>query len=181
MELSKKNIAIAFSAAAAIAFLGKAFFLVLTNKLGVYENYLNRDYFNFEGKVAIYIILVIDVCLALFVLYNDTLRKNVNLSYELNKDFIPIKTICQSAVLCVCVLDIIGLSNTIMSRISGYFAFCWLILIPMVISQIKNKIGSIVIFVLLAACLVAYFEVVIEYRPDWNRVIPYSFYFGQIF
>ena len=178
IKISKKSISIVFISAGIISFLGKNFFMFLTEKMGMYESYLSGKYFNYEENIAVYLILAIDICLALLVFFNE---KNNNQIVELNKKIVPIEKICNSSIIVLLCCDIVGLNNTIMGRISGYFSFSWLILVPLVVMKIKNKATAILVFVLVSLCLFVQYETVMIYRPTWNNVEPYNFYFGDLF
>ena len=182
VKWSKEKILVATCASAIIAFLGKTFFLYVTSKVGIYENYLDGAYFASTGKTSVIVRLAIDSILAMFVLYTEWLyKKQFDIQNIIEKNRISIQQINHTAILCILCLDIIGLSNSIMGRISGYFTFSWLIIVPMVFSQIKNKASSFVLFVPFAVFLIAYFETILVLRQDWYNVIPYHFYFGSIF
>lgn len=181
IDLRKKIVLPAIAAAGIIAMRGKMFFLYLTSTLGLYENYLNKDQFNTEGKIAIYLMLAIDVCFALFIWYNGlNEKKNEPLKLE-NEKKISMSKICKASILIVLVLDIIGLCSTIMGRITGYFAFCWLIMIPMTFSLIKDKAKAFAFYLILVSCLLVQFQITMIYRPNWNCVEPYKFFFGVFF
>lgn len=181
INVRKEIVIPAIAAAGIIAMRGKMFFLFLTTTLGLYENYLNKDQFNTEGKIAIYLMLAIDVCFALFIWYNGLhARKNEPVKLK-NEEKISISKICEASILIIFVLDIIGLCSTIMGRITGYFAFSWLIMIPMTFSLMKDKVKAFAFYLLIVVCLLVQFQITMIYRPNWNCVEPYLFYFGDLF
>ena len=171
----------AIAAASALALVGKGFFLILTSTIGLYGNYLKKVQFNTEGKIAIFFILAIDICFALFIWYNESKYKENVLSKYKDKEIVPISKICKISVLVIICLDIIGLCNTIMGRITGYFSFCWLILIPMAFSLINNKAKAFIVYIIFVFFLLVQFQLTMVYRPNWNCVEPYLFCFGELF
>ncbi len=181
IEVRKKIVLPVIAVAGIIAIRGKMFFLYLTNALGLYENYLNKDQFVTDGKIAIYVMLAINVCFALFIWYIEQNEIDHGpLKIKTEKD-ISVSQICKASILIILVLSIIGLCNTIMGRITGYFAFCWLVMIPMVFSLIKDKAKAFVFYIIVAASLFVQFQITMIYRPNWNCVEPYQFFFGDLF
>ena len=179
IKFTPKKIFLSFFIAGIIGYMGKPFFVFVTHTLGLYESYLNGQYLNFSGNVAVYLVFMIDACLALFVLYNKKTEKNFfnqNLTAS-----ISIEKICLCAILVILCCDIVGFNFTLMSRISDFYSFCWLILIPMTFMKMKNKMVAIISLIMFALCLFSQFETIMSLRSNWYCVDPYSFNFGEIF
>jgi hypothetical protein len=182
-NLSKKQIFVVILLGAIFGLLGKEFMLFLTTIFGLYNNYLDSQYLNLEGNVAVYITLAIDTCFVLFILYN---RMQMRLNEKINSSiavtpYVSIEKICGVSVLLTIFFDLIGLSNALMSRITGYFSFCWLILIPLTIMRIRNKSAAVVMYIVLVAYLFAQYKTVMILRPNWNCVEPYFTYLEDLF
>lgn len=177
-SLSLKKSFLFISVAGILGFIGKNLFVFLSLTLGLYESYLGGQYFNVSGNIAVYLIFVIDVCLALFILYNK--EKSKLLVQDSQRD-ISVEKICYSSILFIICCDIIGFNFALMSRISDFFSFSWLILIPMTFMKMKNKIAAVICLIVITICLFIQFETVMTLRPNWNCVEPYQFYFGEIF
>ena len=148
--------------------MGNTFFEVLTNSLGIYQGYLNSKYFNYDDNIAVYITLLIDICL-------------VGLFYFLTRgkpfvDSRDISVFVYLVIISMC-LDTIGLTNTIMSRISGYFYISWMVLLPLAVNHIRNGEKKLFIYSCLAIGFFLQFLVIMIYRPQWYGVVPYTWYF----
>lgn len=188
INLSKRMVAIFLLVAAIVGFVGKSFFETLTAYLGLYESYLDGGFFNVEGKFAMYIALAMDSLLALFLLYNR-LRFDKEFCNRIMIDSkqltanteISIEKISIVAIIIVLALDLVGLGNAIMSRLTGYFVFGWILLIPLAIMRMKNKIAAVIFLIVLSVLLLAQFEVVMIFRPNWYCIEPYSFFWGDTF
>ena len=173
VNFSRKKVFLFLPIAGIVGYMGKTFFVYLTSTLGLYESYLNSQYLNFSGNIAVYLIFVIDACLALFVLYN---KKTQNLGiYQNITEKISIEKICFSAVLFILCCDIVGFNFTLMSRLSDFYSFCWLILIPLTIMNMENKIVAFITLVIVEACLFTQFETIMVLRSNWYCVDPYHF------
>lgn len=178
VNMRKKNISIVFIFAGIISFLGKNFFAFLTERLGIYESYLNGKYFNFQDNVAVYLIFIIDLCLALLIFFNE---KGNNEVVAIENKEVSIKRVWNWSIIFILCCDIIGLNNTIMGRISGYFSFSWLVLVPLAIMKIRNKSAAVIMYIILVACLFFQYKTVMILRPNWNCVEPYYTYLGEMF
>ncbi|MBR6125887.1 EpsG family protein [Candidatus Saccharibacteria bacterium] len=183
VKLNKKSIFTLIILSFIILGLGKTFFSYLTQFFYSYQGYLDGKYFDVQDNIAIYIQFFIDLVLSLFVwLANNAVTYKVNrpdekmLSFDsphhLSMDFI-----CNWSIVLILCLDIIGLNNAIMNRLSGYFMFAWLYLLPKAFLKISNKYGAFLLFLIVIFFFILQFQIVMVYRPNWNGVEPYSFYF----
>lgn len=162
-----------FIIAIIIEMIGINFFLYLTSKIGIYEGYLQSQYFVDINNTAVMLILIIDIIfLALFEIYKN---KYLNIDYGNTKEKINIYYIAYAAMVLIVALDIIGLGNTIMGRISAYFQVFYLISIPHLIKKINGK-NAFLLQIAIIVFLVLQFYVVMIYRPQWNGVTPYAFF-----
>lgn len=176
MFFSKKNVFLSIFTAGTLSFWGLPFFYLLISVTGLYDSYLERDYFDTSGKIAVYLTFAVDLFLGLFIFYN-----NKKILFQSQSKNVSIEKVSFSAVLVIICCDIIGFNFSLMNRLSDFYSFCWLILVPMTLMQMKNKIVAIISFILIAICLLTQFETIMLFRPNWNGVEPYSFYFGDFF
>lgn len=162
-----------FSFGFLLVFFGNKVFMILTSILGLYKGYLNSKYFinfNYLGVCLILIVNIIIFCL--FEFYKkDYLINNKNKKIDIRY------YICYCALIFELFINIIGLNSTIMGRLSVYFEVFYLISIPHLckVSIIKNK--SYVLQFIIMILFVGIFYTVMIYRPYWNGVSIYKFYF----
>lgn len=183
VKLNKKNIFTLIILSLIIFGLDKTFFSYLTQFINSYQGYLDGKYFDIQGNVAIYIQFSIDLVLSLFVLFTNnavTYKENgldkKMLSFT-NHPSLSMDYICNWSIVLILCLDIIGLNNAIMNRLSGYFMFAWLYLLPKAFLKISNKYAAFLLFWIVIFFFILQFQIVMVYRPNWNGVEPYSFYF----
>ena len=153
-----------------IVFQGNAFFWYLTNFIGLYQGYLDSKYFSVDGNMAIYLNLGIDCCFFMLILLSGYKKH-----FFVQKRFLALsmECVCYNAFVLVLALDIIGLTNTIMGRVSGYFNFVYLLLLPMAIRIVKDVGWRFLLYVSVILMLTLQFVVIMEYRPNWNGISPY--------
>ena len=162
-----------------IGFIGRPFFSFLTNIVGKYQGYLDTVYFNSDHRLAVWLTLIIDICFMSLFLGTDTYEDDISVHSADGR----VKTwniyfldILHSAIIMTVGLDLIGLSNNIMSRVSVYSRVFMIILIPFSISHIKLKKSLFGIKAIVIVLLFLQYWVVLYFRPNWSSVIPYSFY-----
>lgn len=168
VRMKKKHFATLVFSSVVVAIIGRPFFEVLTNSIGLYQGYLNSNYFNYDDNIAVYITLLIDICLV-SLFYFLTRRKHFD-------GFKNVSLFVYLVIISMC-LDIIGLTNTIMSRISGYFYISWMVLLPLAVNYIQKAEKKLFIYSCLAISFILQFLVIMIYRPQWNGVVPYTWYF----
>ena len=172
-------------------------FRFITRITGMYGGYLESSYFDNENHIAVYLGLLID--LAFFILlsiyrksYLDTsdismdyrqLNGSLNNSKAISteKEPISIEYITYMSIIITIGIDIIGLTNAIMGRISGYFSLLYLILIPKLMKVIKPKKTAIFIQICIMVLLYIKLLIITVYRPGWNSAVPYNFFWDTIY
>lgn len=159
--------------------IGRPVFIRITELIGRYGGYLDSNYFNYESNIAVYLTLAINM--ALFALiYNSMKRKaHESNSQESEIAIVSIEQICVICGLLVTAFSIIGLGNTIMDRISAYFSVFFPISLPLAFFYKKNNKNREIMLWILIIGLAAQYLVVMIYRPSWNGVTPYHFYWQQ--
>ncbi|MDD4376711.1 MAG: EpsG family protein [Eubacteriales bacterium] len=175
LKLSKKRIAIIWSCAVVILIAGMSFFTRITNTLNRYNGYLTSDYFTEGGNIATLLTLALDLFLFMVLWWGYKKQEKID---NLFSDQVIARTDINKLWLYTSVfvvaLDIIGLGNTIMSRVSCYFSVFYIVSIPNLIASLtmnKRLIKFTVIVI-----LVIQFFIIMLLRPQWNGVTPFMFY-----
>lgn len=177
---SKKLTILMLVGANVILYLGITFFQWMTESIGFYEGYVESDYFNDFNKLAIMMQLLINVAIYMYIYtigYYKTYQY-INPSPEVNKygSEISINYYNRMAMLVILCLSIIGLSNTIMSRISDYFNVCLIIMLPISLLYVKRQ-KRLFAYLVIALSYTAFFMAIRILRPDWNHITPYEWGF----
>lgn len=177
---SRKLVSLMFLAAMIILYMGITFFELLTDTLEVYEGYLDSRYFDEFNTTAILISLMTSIIIFLF-LWSEGYFNHPQYAYRskkmLKKKVVTIEYYNRMAMLVTLCLGIIGLGNTIMSRISGYFSVCFLVMLPGVLYDVKSKSRRFIAYILIAFFYIAYFVAIRILRPNWNHITPYEWGF----
>ena len=168
LNFNFKNVITMITLSVSFATLGKSFFEIVTRYTGLYQGYLNSNYFDIENNIAIYLTAGLDVIFLIFTLF--MLKKEI-----VSLKSIELKVFLFMSVITICI-DILGFSNSIMGRLSGYFSICWLVLLPLAIENINSKVHRIGVFMLFSLCFYLQLYIVMLYRPQWNGVVPYIWY-----
>lgn len=156
---------------------------ILSKFFGVYEGYLSGEYFETEGKIAVYFLLMIYFSFFLLgtaVGYGKDRNKNNDGTATIcvtNQRRINKERLYYVAILITLVLGIIGLNTSIMSRLVSYFFIFFLVYIPDVLKVIKEKNIRFIVTNAIVVGLFLYYMIIMIFRPQWTGVIPYTWYF----
>lgn len=176
--IEKKKAMVILIMSLGIGIIGRPFFAMLTNLIGKYSGYLESEYFTTENNIAVYLNILIDVCFGLLiyvcymnnsdVLHDDSNSTNAALSTSTFR-------VLSYGTLLLIAIDLIGIGNTIMSRVASYFHIYHILTIPLSIFFLKGK-RKAMYYIIVCLLLVIQFMVVMIYRPQWNFVTPYQFW-----
>lgn len=173
--------------ATAIAYLGASFFEAVTGTLGMYESYVDGRYFDEDrSKLGVYVDIMTQIVILIFFYlrgiltpfqYKETedeyydeeegIKKNIDISY-----------FCLMAFWITFALSIVGLTNNIMSRISGYFSLSLLLLLPIAFSSYESYQKRKEMFLIIGGSYLARWIVIMVLRPYWNHIVPYESFFA---
>lgn len=149
------------------------FFNYITEKIGVYQDYITGQYFEGKPGIVVYIGLLVNLSIILFSYSN----KAIGFNFSMEKKTLDYKKnmLSMSAVV-ILSLSIIGLTNTIMSRISAYFIPAVIIFFPNAINNVKEKKYGRIALLVISILLYFMFYVVLKLRPGWYGVTNYKFW-----
>ena len=173
-----KNVMVTIFVSAAISFMGRSFFSLITRLINRYSGYLDGRYFD-SGGIATYISLIIQICFFVFVFieyrkWNQYEGMNAN-DGQIAATQVNTEGYMISAMLVMLLLDIVGLNNTIMSRVSAYFAPAMYLAIPYSLSSTGRNNRRVLSFAIVILLLLN-FLIVMHYRPGWYGVSNYTFF-----
>lgn len=163
-----------------IAYLGASFFEWLTTSLDLYEGYVNEERFDNMNHTAVFLGLLITLLIYLYAKLMGYFGQpqygalvNIN-DVCIKKQSITLEYFCRISLIITIGLSIIGLTNNIMGRVSGYFSIVTLIIISAVLFNMRNSYMKIFVYGVIIFLYTAYFIVILLYRPDWNHLVPYE-------
>ncbi len=159
---------------------------IFVSVTGRYAGYLEGGYFNFEGNVAIYLSLIINLLYFLVAFFTKYWRygepeefsKEIDSSNKSLASNLSNEKLWYVFCLLTLILSIMGLNATILNRIESYFSIFFLAFIPSVIKYIKAKEIRAIITLGIIVGLYASLLVVMILRPYWTGVFPYAWYWN---
>lgn len=179
LPYSRRLIILMIASAFFILYMGVEFFQLATDAFDMYEGYVDGRYFNDFNTTGIIVALIINTVMCYF-LWSEGYFKHpqyVNDSIKRNRKIVAIEYYNMMAMLVTLCLSIVGLGNTIMSRISGYFSICLLVMLPGVLYDIKRKDRRSLVYIVIALFYISYFLAIRILRPEWNHITPYEWGF----
>lgn len=145
-----------------------------------YTHYFAGSYFSGEGKLASLKNLLISLfyIFLIIVLTGADLNKPKLMGFGLNDDT-GTSHIMEWSMVITAGLQIIAFAANIIDRITPYFYIVWLLYLPKIAMAISNKNARRwFITAIILVCIVE-FTVVRIYRPEWNSILPYKFYWQE--
>lgn len=178
VKIAPEKIGMLFGMAVAISIAAIPVFRVITNWIGIYQNYLTSDRFDTSDNLAVKISLVVTLCFFCLSTITRIWQDDNNEELMSKPSFTPSIGCLSywSMIVSVCI-SIIGLSNNIMGRIIHYFSIFMLLVIPMSIQKMKIRNNKLIMEVTILILLFLKYAVIMTYRPDWYQVLPYKFFF----
>ena len=179
LKYNRKIITLIILSSVAIAYMGVTFFQFMTSELEMYENYTEGKYFSENRSlVAVSIHFVETLLMLLMFKWTGYFDRNQYIGrYERKEYSISFAYISKMAYWIVFALSIIGFSNNIMSRLSGYYDFMTMIMIPYAILCLKSKNIQRFVYLLIVMLFISERLVIWILRPSWNAVVPYEWGF----
>ena len=146
-----------------IAFLlAPQLFMLASRLLNSYSVYVNSVFYESNYFVAVFIFLINFTMLTVSFFSN---RKE-------NRRLSKLLIISSIAV----ISSAIGIRITLLGRMANYFNIYNIVLLPNAIQNNTNKITRKSVYLLALIFSVAYFLILLKYRPEWYQVIPYTVY-----
>ena len=173
-NFNKKMIIRFLCSSIVLMFLLKVGTAILLSLMGGYADYMSDDYdYSSGGKIAPCINILMYSIILMFVNRQIKISKG-----KINPDMITDMMMMRNLLFTgICIL-IISLSNALIFRVAIYYYIFVIALFPNAIQMSRNRsFWSVAIFV----SLLTYYCIIIKYRPDWNFVYPYSFFWEQPF
>lgn len=147
----------------------------LFSMMGRYATYMTDDYdYTSGGKIAPLMNVLIYLTILLFVNRQISLTSKERNNCSLNKDMMSMRNLLFTGI---CIL-IIALSNALIFRVALYYCMFVIVLFPNAIMLSKNRLFWSIVVLL---SLISYYFVIIYYRPEWNLVYPYTFFWENPF
>jgi len=139
-------------------------FQLASKFLNSYSEYVNSEFYESNYFAAVFIFLVNLTMLTVSFLSNR--RKNVGLSQLLIMSSITV------------IVSAIGIRITLIERMANYFNIYNIVLLPNAIANNSKKITRKLIYVSVLAFGIAYFLIIMRFRPEWYMVLPYTTFWG---
>lgn len=154
-----------------ITILGFLFFNSLLGSIlsdSKYSYYLKTVYLNGEIRLATIMniaILIVILVFGFFVLKNKEEDKKIK--------------ILTLFLLTSLIINIMSLKFNLLDRVAEYFQVFLIIYLPNIIYKIKNKKEVALIIFIIINLFVIYRTSIEYFKPEWNRIYPYEFFWNQ--
>lgn len=137
---------------------------------GILPNYYEDSEYIEGGKIAPAIILFMNIVIFLFFYLNKGYKLKVHKGKQLYGS--DMTWLLMIGIL----IQITALWFANMGRVSWYYSIFNIIAISYALTKIKNS-NRIIISICVTISYITYYYIILIYRPGWNIVYPYKFFF----
>lgn len=134
-----------------------------------YSYYINSEYMT--GEVRLASIMNLLVLLIIGILYWITKDNKKIKILNSDKD-----NILEVYMLMSILITFISLKFNLIERGAEYFTVSVLVILPNTIQKLNEKNLKIVVYTLVTIFFMLYETIILIYRPEWNRMYPYNFF-----
>lgn len=148
----------------------------IAQKMNFYTDYSNTIYQDGNVRLASVINILITfvyLLILLFIKYKifECTKK------EIQEDQSEIDISIKFLIMTWCI-NILSLKFNLLDRCSDYFFVFMIFLLPNVIESINDRKLRNIIYILFILFYIIYFFTILIYRPNWNHIYPYKFYWN---
>ncbi|MDT2785194.1 EpsG family protein [Enterococcus asini] len=145
----------------------------------LYSYYINSEYLDGSIRIA----TILNIFVTLFIFGSGWIiekRKNQSLALEsgyshYNNKF-NIDTFCFNSGIIGLIFLILSIRFNLLDRVADFFLINSIIYLPNQLSKIKNTNLLNLLIYLFITIFMIYYIVIIVFRPEWNTVYPYRFF-----
>lgn len=164
MKLDRKKIFFLSTIALIVNYLFYGILVKVTILLGKYQNYVNEFYnSNKAGSIIAFIMYSV-----IFIFLLEILKKNKEVTKRDNFFYN-----CSFILVLVSFLSI---RLSILSRVTEYLSILMIVQIPNFIKYIRSAKKRLILYIIVIFCFMIYCSVITYFRPNWNNIFPYRFY-----
>lgn len=165
---SQKYFFISLSLVTALSFIAfNRIYQILIDLMPVYSYYTNSSYMDGDTRTATVLNIFVNCVILLFVYMNGFEKNRLNI---LLLDMFVIGI----------AITVISLKFTLLDRVSDLFTVYAILLIPNSVYYNRSNINlsRFWIYLILVSFFI-YYLIIILYRPEWNRIYPYEFFWAN--
>lgn len=144
-----------------------------------YAHYFSGSYFDGSGFLAVAMNLASTAGLLLGMIYYTDTPLNSKRMFKFGTVALIGESYAYSwSIVIFIALQILGFAANITDRIGGYFSLAFYFFLPQLSAKMKpvNRERFIALIVLL---YLAKFIIVQIFRPEWNHILPYEFFWSK--
>lgn len=152
---------------------------LLFNVFPMYQYYIGSDYLNGDVRLATVLNILAVLSIIIFGIYTGYHKPSVVYGVQGNskvEGFINDGKIMLMLLVVGIWIEVISLNFNLLGRVSDYFLVFSILYFPNAIKCINNQKLRIFIIYLVAVLFFVYRTVIQLYRPEWNLIYPYKFF-----
>ncbi|AHF08650.1 EpsG family protein [Desulfitobacterium metallireducens] len=152
---------------------------VLFSYLPIYQYYLGGKYMEGGIRTASVVSFGITLCIFLVGLCSGAYKRESKLVNE--NGIATIKENNENQIMTIFLMfslsvTVISFKFNLLDRMSEYFSVFSIVYLPNILRNFKNKNLSVLLTAVVIVAFTIYFTTIQLYRPDWNYIYPYEFF-----
>ena len=149
-----------------------------------YQHYLEASQYFGTQLLANYAQFFIDLSILFFGITIITLstnrKRDLVAEDQVNeKQSVSEIDILLNLMLVGTIISLIAVRASLLDRVASYFSVFSIIFIPKVIMMVENKNERTMYIYIIMILTLIYHTVIFVYRPEWNSVFPYEFFWQE--
>jgi len=139
-------------------------FQYFLNFFPTYSYYLNSSYMDGSTRIATILNILVNLAILLFIFFNGFEKTKTN-------------QWMFKAITLGLAISIISIRFSLLDRVGDFFTVYAIVLLPNTLKNKRKNLNlSVFLYYILLLTFFIYYIVIIVYRPEWNKVYPYEFF-----
>lgn len=178
MKFNKKLVMMVMSGSIACFVLFPLLLKILFTIFPQYSYYIGGVYLNGNIRMASILGLLIGIMILLFGRVYSSYDKTVEFAdFENERSNVIIGNEIISVFMLISIgITLISFNFNLLSRAASYFEVFSLIYIPNIISQLNSKYEKLLLKLIIVIIFFIYAYVIQVFRPEWNMIYPFEFF-----
>ncbi|PHL08306.1 EpsG family protein [Enterococcus faecium] len=176
IRINRKSLVVLSSGTLILFIVFDTILKIVLNIFPIYSYYLTSAYFDGNVKIATLFNIAIFSIFTLLA-YKISVSNKIKIDKELDiEEFNKIEGFFLTMITLGIFINILSINFNLFNRVGDYFLLYLIIYLPNQMVKLKDKYASILVIYGFYIILICYYLIIIIYRPEWNKVYPYLFF-----
>lgn len=175
-KINLKKIITYICSAVLVTLLFKNVLSLLLNIFPIYNYYVGTEYLDGQVRLASILILLLNSIIYIISFYEFEANKSNFICVGMDKSLINITENLLNISFIGILIMIVSFNFNLLNRVSDLFLFYLPIAFSNVLYLKKDKYNKFILMTVIGIACLFYYIIILIYRPDWNKIFPYYFF-----